>query len=398
MTAPRMKLTVLAFLATIVIFSSCASADKLVETGNYDQAIDLAIRKLAGKKNKKVKYVQALETAFAEVTERDMRMADRLKAYGDDAKWEEVNDIYRRISRRQEAISPLLPLIDKEGIKANFQFVRIENLERESREKAAAFLYDHAQEMIEKGRRGDRLAARTAYDELTKISKYYRDYKDRESLMQTALELGTSYILVNVENDAPVMLPYGFEEEITRFGVRDLDSKWRVYHTNRDPQIDYHYEAVMRLTNIDLSPEVVQERRYEDVKEIEDGFDYVLDANGNVTKDSLGNDIKIPRKVRISAKVLEVYQSKVANISGRLDLIDLQTNSLVDSEPLGVEAVFENYASTFQGDERALSKESRQRIGNRPVPFPSDADLILTAAEQIKPVIKEKISRTRKFI
>lgn len=398
MTAPRMKFTVLAFFASLLLLTSCASADKLVETGNYDQAIELAIRKLAGKKNKKVKYVQALEVAFAEVTERDMRAAERLKAYGDEANWEKINEIYRRIGRRQDAVSPLLPLIDKEGIKANFQFVRIESLERESRENAAAYLYDQALDLMERGRKGDRLAARTAYDQLSQISKYYRTYRDRENLMQTALDLGTSYILVDVENQAPVILPRGFEDEVTRFGVRDLDSKWRVYHTSRDPQINYHYQAIMRLTNIELSPEMVRERRYEDTKEIEDGFEYVLDENGNVAKDTLGNDIKIPRKVWISARVLEVHQSKVAQISGRLDLIDLQTNSLVDTQPIGVEAVFENYASTFQGDKRALSKESRRRIGNSPMPFPSDADLILTAAEQMKPVVKDKIANTRKMI
>jgi hypothetical protein len=398
MTAPKMKLTVLAFLANILLITSCASPERLVETGNYDQAIELAIRKLAGKKNKKAKYVEALEVAFAEVTQRDMQAAERLKAYGDEANWEKINDIYRRISRRQEAISPLLPLIDKEGIKANFQFVRVDGLERESREKAAAFLYDHALEMIERGRNGDRLAARTAYDDLSKIDKYYRTYRDREELMQTALDLGTSYILVTVENNAPVGLPFGFEEEITRFGVRDLDSKWRVYHTREDRRIDYDYEAVMRLTNIQLSPEIVRERQYEDTREIEDGFEYVLDKNGNVAKDSLGNDIKVPRKLLVKARILEVYQSKAANISGRLELIDLHTNSLVDSQPLGVEAVFENYASTFQGDERALSKESRSRIGNRPLPFPTDADLILTAAEQMKPVVKDKIANTRKMI
>jgi tetratricopeptide (TPR) repeat protein len=398
MAAPKMKFTLLAFFAGLLLFVSCTSAEKLVDSGNYDQAIDLAIRKLAGKKQKKVKYVLALEEAFARVTQRDMQLADRLKADGDAANWESITDIYRRIGRRQQAIEPLLPLIDKEGIKASFQFVRVAGLERESKEKAAAYLYDHARELLDQARNGDRLAARQAYRSLDKISKYYRQYRDRETLMGVARELGISHILVKMENQAPVILPIGFEEEITRFGVRDLDSKWRVYHNRRDPGIDYDYQAVMRLTDIRLSPEVVRERQYEDARELEDGFDYVLDENGNVAKDTLGNDIKVVRKVWITAQVFEVYQSKVATINGRLDLIDLKTKELVDSAPLGVEAVFENYASTFRGDERALSKESRRRIGNRPVPFPTNEDLMLTAAEQIKPVVKERISRTRKLI
>lgn len=398
MTAPTVKNIALVCFSALLLLTSCASADKLVETGNYDQAIDLAIRKLAGKKNKKVKYVEALELAFAQATERDMRAADRLKADGDQANWEKVNDIYRRISRRQEAISPLLPLIDKEGIKADFQFVRVEGLERESREKAAAALYDRARDLLDMGRNGDRVAAREAYNELDRISKYYRTYRDREQLMNLAMELGTTYILVSMENRAPVVLPAGFEAEITRFGVRDLDSKWSVYHNRKDPAIDYDYQAIMRLTDIQMSPEVVKERQYEDAKEIEDGFQYVLDANGNVAKDTLGNDIKIPRKVIVRAQVLEVYQSKVAAISGRIDLIDARSRELIDSETVAAEAVFENYASTFRGDERALSKESRRRIGNQPQPFPTDEDLILTAAEHIKPVVKDKISRTRNLI
>lgn len=398
MTAPTVKNIAIAFAAAMMLLTSCASPEKLVETGNYDQAIDLAIRKLAGKKNKKVKYVQALEDAFTQVTERDMRAAERLKADGSNANWEKINDIYRRISRRQEAISPLLPLIDKEGIKANFQFVRIDGLERESREKAASSLYDRAQELLDRGRNGDRQAARMAYAELDKISRYYRTYRDRESLMNMAHELGTTYILVSVENRAPVVLPVGFEAEITRFGVRDLESKWSVYHNRKDPNVDYDYHAIMRLTDIQLTPEVVKERQYEDVKEIEDGFEYVLDANGNVAKDTLGNDIKVPRKILVRAKVLEVYQSKVATITGRVDLIDTKTRELIDSQTVGADAVFENYASTFRGDERALSKETRRRIGNEPIPFPTDEDLILTAAEHMKPVVKDKISRTKNLI
>lgn len=398
MTTPTVKKSIFTFLVAAMLLTSCASADKLVETGNYDQAIELAIRKLAGKKNKKVKYVQALEVAFAQATERDMRSADRLKAHGQNANWEKINDIYRRISRRQHAISPLLPLIDKEGIKAGFQFVRVEGLEKESREKAAAAIYDRAQGLLDLGRNGDRRAARSAYAELSKISKYYRTYRDRDFLMSVAEELGTTHILVSVENRAPVILPLGFEAEVTRFGVRDLDSKWTVYHNRKDANVDYDYQAIMRLTDIQLSPEIVKERQYEDAKEIEDGFDYVLDVNGNVAKDTLGNDIKVPRKILVRANVLEVYQSKVATIAGRVDLIDLDTKELIDTQSVGVDAVFENYASTFRGDERALSKDTRRRIGNQPLPFPTDEAMILTAAEQMKPVVKDKISRTRKLI
>ena len=65
------------------------------------------------------------------------------------------------------------------------------------------------------------MAARMAYNELDKISKYYRTYRQKRDLMREAESLGISHILVKVENLAPIILPVGFEDEITRFGLKD---------------------------------------------------------------------------------------------------------------------------------------------------------------------------------
>ena len=242
------------------------------------------------------------------------------------------------------------------------------------------------------------MAAREAYTQLDKIKRYYTSYRDRNQLMNLAQELGTSYILFQMTNNAPVVLPLGLEKEITRMSVNDLNSKWKEYHTRQQSETEYDYKIVMKITDIQVSPGVVKERQYVDDREIEDGFDYVLDENGNVKKDTAGNDIKVPRMVVIRAEVLETYQNKAANVSGQLEYIDLKQNQIIKTDRIAVEAIFENYAATFRGDDRALSKESRQRIGNRPLPFPENEDLLFTAAEQLKPVIKEKISRARMII
>lgn len=383
------------FLALIsLVLASCTSPMKLVESGDFDQAIELSVKKLAGKKTKKTKYVMALEEAFEKITSRDMALAENLKEEGRPENWEKINDIYRKIKRRQDKISPLLPLIDKEGIKADFRFVKVDGLERESRNKAAAFLYEDARNSLAQAKEGNKMAARNAYRQLEKIGQYYTNYKDRTQLMELAQELGTSYILFEMVNNAPVVLPIGFERELTRISINDLNDRWKEYHTRQQTGVDYDFKVVMNMTAILVSPGLVQEREYVDSKEIEDGFDYVLDENGNVKKDTAGNDIKIPRRVIIRSKVFETYQNKVANVSGRLEYIDLNHNQVIHTDHIAVEAVFENYAATFSGDERALSKESRRRIGNRPLPFPENEDLLFTAAEQLKPLIKEKISKS----
>ena len=108
-------------------------------------------------------------------------------------------------------------------------------------------------------------------------------------------------------------------------------------------------------------------------------------------KIALGNDIKVPKKAIIKAYVFESCQIKEAFVKGRLEYINNKTRSLIRSENIAAEAIFTNYASRYQGDKRALSKESKRNLGNRPLPFPSNESLLMDAAEHLKPIVKDKI-------
>ena len=397
MTTRLMKPILLA-VTTLIILSSCTNPAKLIERGNYEDAISLSIRRLSGKDKKKTKYVKALEDAFSRVTTADMRQIKVLEKENRDENWVQINAIHQRIRRRQSLIEPLLPLYSKDGYKADFRFVKVEDLEIESKEKAAGFYYSEGKRLMIEAERGDKAAAREAYDHFKKINRYYKNYKDEDRLMNRALELGTVYVLFKMENDSRSILPRDFEREIKRISVRDLDSKWRTVHLNPESGLDYDYTAMMRLTDIDVSPDLIKEREYVDDKTIEEGWEYVLDKKGNVMKDSSGNDIKIPKKILIKARVFETYQRKAAHVGGRLEFFDNRQRELIHSEPLSVDALFENYAATYDGDKRALTDESKKKIGNRPVPFPSSEALVLQAADLLKPVVKDKIARSRIMI
>lgn len=373
------------------MLSACVSPQQMIEAGDYDLSIYRSLKKMKGKKKKKPKFVAAVEEAFAKVTERDMRALRNLEAENRPENWVKINAIHRTIRKRQDMIEPYLPLIDKKGRQAEFRFVKIDGLERESRERAAAFFYNDAKALLVEAERGDRRAARQAFNQLQNINTYYDNYRDKEALLDKARELGVSHIAFEVINDANVILPADFERELLSFGTGEMNTRWKVFHLNPKSGVDYDYQINVRLTNIEVSPEFVKEREYVDAREIEDGFEYVLDGNGNVLKDSLGNDITVPRKRFIQARIFETLQNKFARMSGQIEYIDKQSNNLVHSEPMNVEAIFENYASTFRGDRRALTENSRLRIGNRPQPFPTDADLLLNAAYELKPVIIDQI-------
>jgi len=388
------------YLTTLFLFSflmtACHSAQKMTETGNYDSAIELSVRKLAGKSKKKVEYVQALEQAFQKAQARDLSLATNLINQNRDENWEKVNRIHRQIRERQQRVSPLLPLTASNGYRAKIVLVDIAQLETESCEKAAEYLYNQAQSGLAKAERGDRAAARQAYTDLLNLeSRYYQNYKDKTELKARARDLGTSYVLFEVKNQSDKVLPRAFAERLLNIGKNNLDSEWKAFYFQAEPGVQYDYKVVFKVRQIDVSPEREHERSYTDEKEIQDGYDYVLDQKGNVRKDSLGNDIKTPHYVRLRADVLEIFQSKAAKLSGRIEVYNGDGKTLLDQHDLGTEVQFENYASTFRGDQRALSDDSRRRIGNKPLPFPRDEDMLVQAADRLVPDLRTELRANR---
>lgn len=383
----------------LFLLSACRSAQKYVESGDYDSAIDLCIRKLKGKPKKKAEYVQGLELAFKKAQARDLATIEQLKAEKRPELWQRIHNIHLDIRSRQNKISPLTPLVARNGHRAQFQFVDIASMERESRSKAAEYLYDQALVLLDRAEKGDRMAARKAHGLLIDLQKrYYPTYRDKDALMAKARDYGTSYVVFEIKNQSGKILPSGFAERLLTMDKQGLDSEWREYSFEAKPGLHYDYKAIFKIQNIDISPERVSERAYSDEKKIQDGWDYVLDKRGNVMKDTLGNDIKNPRMVVIRAEVLEVFQSKAARITGAIEVRDTRSDDLLETCEVGTEVIFENYASTFRGDERALTQDSKNRIGNRPMPFPRDEDMLVQAAERLKPEVKSELRHSRSIL
>lgn len=377
-------------------FISCTSIEKLVDTGQYDRAIYYATNKLSGAKVNKVEYVKGLETAFKKATEKDMAFIDKLKNEGNPESWETILSTYNRISERQERIRPLLPLTDEKGKKASFLFVNTNDLEKEAKQQTINFFYTSAKDLLDEARNTkNRIPARKAYEALLKLKNYSTRFLDVPQLEREAIELGTTKILVNVQNYSQSILPAGLEDEILRLGFRDLDREWQKFDAYPEKNRVYDLGITLILSNIEVSPGTVNEKTYVEKKEVSDGFQYAFDEKGNVKKDTAGNDIKLPKTKWIEAQILEVFQSKSAGLSGRLEVMDLHTRGIKESRDINALAVFENRATSFKGDEKALTEDTKKRLGSRPSVFPTDAALLLEAARKIRPLVISELRKIR---
>lgn len=381
------------FLSLVILFASCKSVQKLVDKGEYDQAIELAARKLHGQKNRKTKHVRGLETAFAKITKRDMDYIHFLKDQNRPENWANIYDRLQKIKNRQYKIEPFLPLVSKDGYIADFKLVRVDPLIIEAADMASAHHYELAESLLNRSGEGDKIAARQAYDELRSIGRYNRYYKNSEQLMSTALDLGKTRVLVKSGSSLDAYLPQGFHDELLRVNVTELNSRWQEFYTYEIENVKYDLHALLEIEQVDVSPEREKERIYVESKEIKDGTETVYDRRGNAVKDSLGNEIKTDRYRTITARISELKREKAATVKGHFKVVDTQTGQVLDRRPIVTEKVFKSYASKFNGDRRAMTSNSIGRLRRHAEPFPSDFDLLWQTAEEMKKIMKEELRK-----
>lgn len=360
----------------------------MLNSGNYDQAINKSIKKLKRNPGKE-KEVVVLQNAYKKANDRDKEKIQFLKADGTPDNWDKIFSLYSQMSYRQEKIKPLLPLeIASTHQPAVFEILNYDQEIINAKQKAAEYFYTHAKSLLDKN---EKISARKAYDELQQIKNYYPNYKDVDDLLVKARSMGSSYVLFKMENRTGVPLPPNFEEELSKISLSDLNANWLLYETKENKQHHYDYTILVNMKQIDVSPEAVKEINTTETKEVRDGYEYILDERGNVKKDSLGNDMKKPKYKTIKCTLSETYQSKKAIIAGTLDYINNNTGQLIKTNPIASENFFEYSSATAIGDLNALKPESKSKLGKKPIPFPNNFDMIFKAGQTLKGMVKDII-------
>jgi hypothetical protein len=366
--------------------------EKQLNTGNYDQAINNALKKLETNKNAKRKqdYVLMLRDAYYKVVEDDHYKINQLKQDGNPEYYETIYNLYTRLDSRQNSIKSVLPLqINGKTIKFKFNNYTSDIIDYKS--KVSDYKYSQARQLLSSS---DKYNAREAYGLLEDIEYINPNFRDVRSLMDQAHFKGTDFVIVSVINETNQIVPTRLEEELLDFDTYGLnDNFWTLYHANASAEINYDYAMQLQLKRINISPEHVYEKEYVRESEIVDGWEYVLDENGNVAKDSSGNDIKQDKIVRVLARLSEVQQVKSTQVIGQVVFTDLKQNQVLESFPIDSEFIFENFYGRFRGDRRALSDDDKRLLGNRALPFPTNEQMVYDTNEDLKQKLKSIIKQ-----
>ena len=386
------RLLLLSVLLSILI--SCSGrkqVEKALNTGNYDQAIYNALKKLETNKDKKRKrdYIVLLQDAFYKAVENDLTTIKHLKKDNNPDLLEDIYETYTRLNSRQESIKPVLPLaID--GKSVQFKFKDYSDAIVSYRNKTSDYLYKKASDLLKSD---DKRIIRESYEELKYIESINPNFKNTRTLLQEAHDKGSNYVIVTIENQTQQIIPQRLEDDLLNFDTYGLNKFWTVYHANPNQNMNYDFAMQLQLKQINISPEQVREKEFLREKEIKDGWEYQLDSNGNVEKDSLGNDIKVDKFVNIKARYLESHQTKSTQILADVVYTDLISNQDLDRFTIDSGFVFENIFGTFRGDKRALTVEDKNIINkNRMMPFPPNEQMVYDTGEDLKYKLKNIIN------
>lgn len=383
----------LLFTILLFVLISCGGrkqVEKALYSGNYDQAISNALNKLKTNKNKKRKqaYIVMLEDAYYKAVARDLETIDHLKKDGNPELYKRTFEIYSNLDARQEAIKPLMPLRVNRRI-INFKFNDYSSAIVESRENVSDYMYEIGLDLLDSD---DKYKIREAYKTYEYIESINPNYDKTRELMDEAHERGIDYVIVSIENQTHQIIPGRLEDDLLNFNSYGLNKFWIVYHSNTNSDIYYDYAMELQLKQINISPERINEHQHLRKKEIIDGWEYQLDSEGNVVKDSLGNDIKIDKIINVKCRYFEFEQFKSTQVIANVVYTDLKSKQIIETFTIDSEFVFENRYARIRGDKRALNSEDRKLLRNRRVPFPSDEQMVYDTGEDLKLKLKNIIN------
>lgn len=369
----------------LLVLTSCSGRkqiEKAISHGNYDLAINNALRKLENNKDKKRKqqFILMLEDAYYKVLEEDLNDIAHLKKDGNPEQFKTIYQLYLDLEARQNAIKRVLPLkINGKNLQLKFNDYSSEIVEY--RYKTSEYLIDEGIALLDSENKYD---ARRAYDIFEYIEQINPNFEETRALLIEAHEKGIDHVIVSLENQTQQIIPRQLEADLLNFDTFGLNKFWTNYHVNPVDGLDYDFAMQLNLKRIHISPEQMNRTQFLKQRDIVDGWEYLKDENGQVVVDSLGNKTKVDRIVNVRARYFEVQQLKTTQVIADVVYTDLRSNQLIDTFSIDSAFTFEHIFATFRGDIRALNRRERALTQVGRIGFPTNAQMVYGTGEDLK--------------
>jgi hypothetical protein len=385
----------LPLLISALILSSCSSTTKNLQRGNYDRVIQKTTKKLMKKPN--AKDAEAMDRAYRLANERDLERVTYLQREDNPDFYEELFARYNTLKNRQSQVRTVTPLT-VEGKTYSYEYVDYDAKIVESKRKAADEFYKQGKMLLENPK--SKMDFRAAHFNLIRADELAgSQYPDIEKMIYDARMNGISRVIVVPVADENAPVTKVDLESLVTFDPSGLKGNdWIEYHfKDMGANVAYDYELVVNINTIEVTPDAETQTRQDYKKKSTKEFEYALDANNNVMKDTAGNDIKIYKDVE--ATMIKTHKEKMASIRGEVVVVDKETQKMSMPVPFAAESKFVNDSYDIVGKEEAVPLDLINLAKKPEVPFPSEAVLIKECLDKAQPAVREAIySSSQKYI
>ncbi|MCF8352038.1 MAG: hypothetical protein K9H15_12780 [Bacteroidales bacterium] len=380
-------------LLSVIILSSCASITKNMQRGNYDQVIHKTTKKLIRKP--KVKDAEAMDRAYVLANERDLERVTFLEREDNPDYYDELFARYASLKERQRKVRTVTPLTIN-GKTYSYEYVDYDAKIIESKNKAAEEFYTNGKKLMNLAL--SKADFREAYYQLQRADEYGgHKFPDIEVLIHEARLNGISRVIVVPENRDPhIGIPQIDLEHLVALDTRGLkQDDWTEYHFKHvDRNMEYDYEMFVRVLSIEISDNIEKESKQDYKRKSTTEFDYALDNNGNVMKDTAGNDIKIYKDV--AATMIKKERIKTCDIRGEVEILSIagEPRGSIAKVPFSASSKFENLSYDLIGNPEAVDVGTMNLTKQKAEPFPTEAVMVKQCIDAAKPTVQEIILDT----
>ncbi len=366
------------YFPTLLLFGllvfGCLSPEKFQQKNDPDTVVKFASRRLDGKRLK-TDWAKVLETSFAQANEADMRRIGELKALGTVADWEQIHAIAEQLEHRHQRVTPLLPIVSEDGYRPDIRLLPIGDLLTESRREVIERSVPDIEEKLRLAQNGQRLQARMAHERIAALRKKY-GWNDAvaDSLQSEARNFGSTYVLLEVEQNRSI--PYGdrVEERLDFKGIRSGNS-WQVVHRSEQPGTRYDFSVKVELAATAVSRELLNTTWTTVAQEVQVGQEAVKDSNGVVI-------CYKPIFQTVCATIQHVQAAKDASLTAHVEVFDLATGKSIHRKTLWETDSFAQSLCSYTGDSR-VSATSGCGFSTH-VFFPSDWQMMDNCADDLR--------------
>lgn len=414
--------TLIFTLTLIVSFISCASIDKMVRSGKYEDAFNYAINKIRRGHTLKAEHISGLEIAFERLNDRDLRAIEDLKSYDKERNLDRILSLYHSLEHRNRLVYDLSPIKSKEGLVANFNLKDYSQMIKATIEDICYYKYNRADELIiVSSKNGSKEDAKKAYSILEEIERLDNNYKDTRRLKDKAYSLGVTTVSLAVDNDLNGNVSHDIARKIKNLPISRQDNKWYDFLPNFDDPHDADMTIVVRLRDLDLGREFERVNNYQESREIVVGIEKVLVHNhrddrdrndkdrdgkhnhGKKDHDKSDNDrndrdrngasnVYVEKQIvqRVDAFVTEIFREKDAALRGSVQIIDNRRRNTVYDTPVYVNHNFKGYGCRFVGDDRALTDQTKCKLDGNLELYPHDYAMVDVLSDAFADVVMKE--------